>query len=397
MSSILTLIRNHAHIAVITFSLCLFFTAVSAQDKPLEIRVDSVFGFPGQQSVEIPVYLKNSLDSIIAFDLWFGLEQPDLIEFQTEPGTVEYQRFWRYTEYSPTNPDSATDSVEVSLYWVCQEYSGGLCTDSVQLLGYYYCDSWEVNGNDSTCTDSTFIEGYDTEHTDYIETYVGNIITDGTLTEGWNFDVRSLGLQGHDVRVLGSVPSWIPPYDGYIEAHDTEMPLFKLLADVYNVPDTITDSVVHIHIINEMLDHFTFVDNHGDNIGIITDTVPDTAYFRCLEWMPGNEDICLQWERVVTPPYDSISIEDILVARLDTDYVGTEDGSLTVLLCGDIRVDKIINIIDIVDFIKYKYKNGEAPEYLENADVNHDGAVNVLDIAYLIAYKFKGGPAPACY
>jgi len=311
MSSILTFIRNHAQTAVIVFSLCLAFTAVSAQDKPLEIRVDSVFGFSGQQNTEIPIYLKNSLDSIIAFQLWFGLEQPDLIQFG-ENG-------------APT------------------------------------------------------------------------IVTEGTLTEGWSFAVNSLGEQGYDVYVVGSVPSWIPPYNGYIEAHDTEMPLFKLQANIYNVPDTISDSVVHIHLIDQILDHFTLVDNHGENIGIFTETVTDTAYFRCLEWMPENENICLQWEQVTTAPYDSMSIEDILVARLDTAYVGTEDGSLTVLLCGDIRVDKVINIIDIVDFIDYKFNDGETPEYLENADVNHDGSVNILDILSLIAYKFQGGPAPACY
>lgn len=36
------------------------------------------------------------------------------------------------------------------------------------------------------------------------------------------------------------------------------------------------------------------------------------------------------------------------------------------------------------------------PEYLEAADVNSDELVNILDIVYLINYKYKGGAEPVC-
>jgi len=311
MSSILTLIRNHARIAIIVISLCVFSGAVWAQDKPLEVRVDSVFGFPGQQNAEIPIYLNNIQDSVVAFKLWFYLEQPDLIEFNEMGDPV--------------------------------------------------------------------------------------ILSEGTLTEGWSISARSLGGQGHDIQVLGSVPHLIPPYNGLIPVQSGETPLFGLKADVYHIPDTTTDTVVNIYLGDQVVDLFQLLDNHGELIGVSTEMVPDTSFYRCLEWLPENENICLWWEQVAGVPYDSISVEDISVTRIDTDYIGAEDGSLTVLLCGDIQVDQTINLLDIIDFIDYKFKDGEAPKYLETADVNHDSAIDILDILALVDYKFKGGPAPACY
>ncbi len=65
-------------------------------------------------------------------------------------------------------------------------------------------------------------------------------------------------------------------------------------------------------------------------------------------------------------------------------------------ICGDINDDDIVNILDIIFLIDYKFKGGPAPETMASADVNSDGLVNILDIIYLIDYKFKGGPEPNC-
>jgi len=69
---------------------------------------------------------------------------------------------------------------------------------------------------------------------------------------------------------------------------------------------------------------------------------------------------------------------------------------LITYMCGDLNDDDVVNLLDIVFLINYKYKNGPAPEPLESADVNGDGVVNLLDIVYLVNYKYKGGPEPNC-
>jgi hypothetical protein len=61
---------------------------------------------------------------------------------------------------------------------------------------------------------------------------------------------------------------------------------------------------------------------------------------------------------------------------------------------GDINNDYAVNITDITFLIKYKYKDGPAPDDLNYADVNADCVVNVKDITYLIKYKYKYGPEP---
>jgi len=67
-----------------------------------------------------------------------------------------------------------------------------------------------------------------------------------------------------------------------------------------------------------------------------------------------------------------------------------------VYTCGDVNDDGSIDILDILDLIDFKFKDGPAPVSMNAADVNADGEVNLLDIIYMIDYKFKDGPAPNC-
>ena len=78
------------------------------------------------------------------------------------------------------------------------------------------------------------------------------------------------------------------------------------------------------------------------------------------------------------------------------DTNGNDVGDPCDYICGDLDDDKLVNILDIVYLINYKYKSGPAPDPLESADVNNDILVNILDIVYLINYKYKAGPEPMC-
>ncbi len=69
-------------------------------------------------------------------------------------------------------------------------------------------------------------------------------------------------------------------------------------------------------------------------------------------------------------------------------------------VCGDASGDGVVNLLDILYLIAYKYNtpSGPAPEPMEAGDANGDGSINLIDILYLIAYKYNSppGPEPIC-
>ncbi len=65
-------------------------------------------------------------------------------------------------------------------------------------------------------------------------------------------------------------------------------------------------------------------------------------------------------------------------------------------VCADVEVDGLVNVLDIIYLIEYKFKGGPAPAPMETADVNSDTQVDILDIIYLVDFKFKGGEPPVC-
>jgi len=91
----------------------------------------------------------------------------------------------------------------------------------------------------------------------------------------------------------------------------------------------------------------------------------------------------------ITAVDEDLELEPIAVTNGGIDLIG-------VYICGDVDDDDIVNILDIIYLINYKFKGGTAPIVLESADVNSDGTINILDIIYLVNYKFKGGPEPDC-
>ncbi len=382
---------------------------IRAQVPDLEIFIGDTTGSAGEQNSAISIYMNNYHDEVSGYTLWINLNQPNIVEFQTHQDTVEYQRFWRYTEYAPTNPDSAIDSIEASLYWVCQDYSGEDCIDSIQLLGYYHCDGWEVNGSESTCTGGyTFIEGYDAEYIDTTVAAVGNIDTTGTMTSGWQkVETRSIGGQGLDMLIVAFANVAAPPYhSGILPQWTGEKPLIRIRGDIFDIPDSDTNRTVDIRVEYNILDFFSFSDPDGNSIGIVTDTVTDTIFYECLDWIVQGEDsLCNWWERTLDPASaDSLRIVDIPVGHLDTDSVKIYNGSLTVLsgICGDVsstisgEADGSVNVLDILYMIQYKFQGGDPPDKPGYADVNCDQVINVLDIIKLIDYKFQSGTPLNC-
>ncbi|MBN2227849.1 MAG: dockerin type I repeat-containing protein [candidate division Zixibacteria bacterium] len=235
---------------------------------------------------------------------------------------------------------------------------------------------------------------------DLVEFTFDSIITEGMLLENWGYTISSLGGQNHDFYIVAGAGD-PPSYPDAILPQDGSIPLLKIMADAYTVPDTLTDSVAVQHFIVENLSHFCFADKYGNSVGIRIDTVPDTSWWECTVWAdPPNEEICLNWERISAPPADSFSIEDIVVSSLDTTIARVTDGSMIVLPCGDANCDRSVNLLDILEFIDVLYGQGKDDQFelLPAADANGDGQVNLLDILFLIDHLYGDppGPPPIC-
>ncbi len=77
-------------------------------------------------------------------------------------------------------------------------------------------------------------------------------------------------------------------------------------------------------------------------------------------------------------------------------YPNVDCGELFGCEPGDVNEDDVINILDIVYLVNYKFKGGPVPQPFEvcSGDVDCNCVVNILDIVYLVNFKFKEGPAP---
>jgi hypothetical protein len=82
----------------------------------------------------------------------------------------------------------------------------------------------------------------------------------------------------------------------------------------------------------------------------------------------------------------------------ESDNIGAEAGFIYAsdVDRGDVNVDGIINVGDVVYLVSYLYRGGPEPCPVEAGDVTLDGIVNVGDIVYLISYLYRGGPPPVC-
>lgn len=366
MSFGLRLLRLNWLVSVII--LTLFMTAVPAfaQFPDLEVRVGDTTGSPGEQNSVISVYMRNWADTVAGFELWLYLERTDIMEFQTQYDTLYDTTFWRCT--TGVYPD-CIDSMDI--------------TDSVLL-------------DPETQYDWMLIDEY--------QAYVGNHDVSGTLCENWeDISSRSIAGYGWDLKIVGRANKIAPPYTpgiGYPQIG--EIPLVKILADIYDIPDTMEARSTAIFIQADNLDNFSFSDENGYGIGVITDTNLDTSWFVCDIWI---NDTCAFWSEVDEGPIDSVDsfwcCDTILTGHLDTSKVYITHGSLEVpvppeFLCGDVNCSESINLLDVTFLINYLYKGGPPPCVEDAADVNSSGGINLLDATYLINYLYKGGPEPNC-
>lgn len=340
-------------------TLALSTPTTQAQIPDITIKVSDTTTYPNIQNAVISVYMDNLVDTIAGFNIWIQMDRPDIAIFQT-------------------NLDTLIDTV----YWKCLTYSGSDCIDSTPVP---VDSSWNFM------------------HVDTTEISIGNLDTTGTLCSGWGYvDSRSLSGTGTDINIVG-IANWfgegvtpgLLPQQGGV--------LVRILADVFDIPDTLTDRTVNLMVQTTFKDHFGLSDPHGNQLTYISQEVEDTNCYACTQWIGSD---CANYEQIPFSPggsglCDSIYVYLDTVLVLDTARVKVYDGSLTVLvppayICGNVDGSDPPNISasDILYLINYVFEGGPAPDPIEAADVDCGGTVNGNDVLYLINYMFMSGPAP---
>lgn len=336
--------------------------SAQAQLPELRVKVSDTTAQPGATNTVISVYLNNYQDTVAGFNLLLQLNRPDIMIFQTDSAIVIDTTFWR-----------------------CTAWDGPDCVDSI------------IVPEDSA---------WDFMHIDTNDIAIGHWDTTGTLLSGWQYvDAHSLSETGFDLNIAGianlpqgdTIPGIAPQQGGL---------LIELLADVFDIPDSMTDRTVDIMIERDMLAHFNFSRPDGSSIGLLYDSVADTNCWECTIWA-GPE--CLNWERISVPPGceeieeccpDSFTIVIDSIAYIDTVNVKLRDGSLTVesFVCGNIDGDPAgeVNVADLTYLVSFLFLGGPAPQPMASGNVDCLGGdtPNIADLTYLVNFLFRGGPAP---
>ncbi len=314
----------------------------------LTIDVEDIDDCVLRSQVEIDIFLDNPYDQIAGWNLWVQLDRPDLIRFDTH-----------------------LDTIIDTTYWYCITWDGANCIDS-------------------TIVDP--MQEYDWIVTDTIEVVAGGIDTTGTLVSGWDYvEGRSLSGIDTDLNMVGFYnlpgggnPPWMEPQEGGT--------LIRLVANVLDVPDSLTDRTVQIMLQHDFQHHFGFARPNGTSIGLTTIEVVDTACFVCQLW---EGDVCLSWSEVSMPSpegCDSIWIETYEVPILDTSQVHIFDGSVTVgsIAMGDFDANGLgTDIADLVYLVSFMFQDGPAMECVAAADCDGSGGdPNIADLICWVTWMF---------
>lgn len=87
-------------------------------------------------------------------------------------------------------------------------------------------------------------------------------------------------------------------------------------------------------------------------------------------------------------------IEQVIYHQVDNPALGLVDFSMPYLL-GDVNIDRVINLGDVVYLINSIFRGGPAPYILILGDTNRNGIpLELGDLVFLISYLYRGGPPP---
>ena len=169
--------------------------------------------------------------------------------------------------------------------------------------------------------------------------------------------------------------------------------LFRMLTDIEDIDDTVTERSVNLNTLSNPADNFVFTRADGTVIGVTYHHFLDSIFYRCDSW---DNDVtppeCYSWTRVSMPPWDSVAVFPDSQAYIDTTtQVELIHGKMTVLICGICGntsgdIGELIDLADITQLISSVYMAGpEAdPPCLGNINCDIQGLIDLADITRLI-------------
>ncbi|MCP4704709.1 MAG: hypothetical protein GY865_08875 [candidate division Zixibacteria bacterium] len=277
----------------------------------------------------------------------------------------------------------------VSLTFDCTDYIG------VQLS----FNRWL--GVESFQYDHAFIEAYD--GTTWIQVYENPGTVEDLAWQEVTFDLSAIADNNPDFKIkFGLGPT--DTYWNYCGWNIDDLALKGFYRGVVGNPAFAYNP--------ENLSATVFENNLGKDTLQISNTGDADLRIR----FSGSDSWITPPDELITVPIDgSVDVEVVLneVGLAVGDYVGTiyyssnerdlRNGAIPVTLsvvqsylCGDADSNDVLDILDIVYIINYKYKDGPLPEPPECGDVNSDDELDILDIIILVNSIYKDGPDPNC-
>jgi len=232
--------------------------------------------------------------------------------------------------------------------------------------------------------------------------------TSGTLISGWELiDARSISGTGNDIQITAIANLAPPPFNPGL-APQTGGTLIRILADVFQINDPFSDSIVSFEINPYFPQNLEFVITDLHWTIWKEEVTLDTIGWVCTEWQidstqnPPDTIGCLDWVQTPFPPWDDTLIFLDTTLVLDTNKLCLHSGSVEILasppyFCGDLNDDNTVgNILDLTFIVDKLFRGGPESNPPEAADVNCDGANgNILDLTAIVDLIFRSGP-PLC-
>jgi hypothetical protein len=227
--------------------------------------------------------------------------------------------------------------------------------------------------------------------------------TSHTLTFDWEYVSAQLVTSPQTGIKIFALATYVPPVKPGIPPASSPRLLLKIPYFVRVIPDSATDRIATISIAQDVAD-FGFASKQGQSIGLVSDTIYDTACFQCT--LRDIDGVCLTYGPS-SPPCDSISITRTPVnPHIDSGIVSLISGSVTLLpdchpvpLAGDVNGSGTVDSADLNTLRAYvQYGTGVLAQS-KNADLNQDCCLNWSDYAVLDQY-LRLGPGsvtlPSC-
>ncbi len=225
-----------------------------------------------------------------------------------------------------------------------------------------------------------------------VASFMESFDTTGTLVGGWDWiGVDLYSGTGHDIKIMGAAGG-LPGGSRGIGPQSGEIPFINLRLAMPDVPDLFEDSANIL--VSTFVSMFSIGTPDGRTLGVSYEEVWDSTCFRCESWVPPESTVCLSWQQVSAPPYDSCDVQMNSIPFIDTDKVRVVSGSVAttppVLGNIDASLDGLVTMADLTMMIDHLFISLQPLRWPTsgNIDCSSDDQVTMGDLTVMIDHLF---------